>query len=172
MIGWILANRTLAEAMGVVALIGCIYLAWIHHDHTEQHVGAEACIQATTETKEVAVADNTGIEAAHAAQLTKVVAVYEEKLARDSADNADLAQRLSSALHQNPAPHPGAAACETAALPGLPESESAAQIRLGRLRADLKFVLDACDADHERVDGLNAAYEDWRQKMIEMNAQR
>jgi hypothetical protein len=170
MIAWILANRTLAEALAGVGLVVCIYLAWIHHDHTEQHVGAEACIQATTETKDVAGADNAGIEAAHAAQLQTVVETYDAKVITLSAGNAALSERLSNALRQSAVPDPGPAACQGSANAGLPESESAAQIRLGRLRADLKFVLDACDADHERVEGLNAAYEDWRKRMI--NAQR
>jgi hypothetical protein len=157
-------ERLGAEIAGAIILIGAFIGWWQLHNHTEQKLGAQKCILSETVVKNVVAADNSGLETAHAAQMTQVVAIYEQKLKDSAGTNASLAQRVhDSAVRQG-------AVCDPAGAPGpsypdrgLSESQSAT---LGRLQSDTAAVLDACDADHAKVILANAAYNDWRDKMV------
>jgi hypothetical protein len=166
-------ERLAFEIAGVGVLCGIFWGFWLTHNHTEQTLGAQHCIMETTEVKTAVVADNSQLVAAHAAQLTQVVAVYEQKLADSAGANADLARRLrDNAVRQSAAAGPGPVAAPGAADRGLHASESAAHPRPDRIAADTADVLDACDADHAKVTIVTQAYNDWRQRMIDANARR
>jgi hypothetical protein len=64
MIALLLANRTLAEAVGALFLIGAMWAAWIHHDHAEQRIGENTCEARLTLTKVQAQAE-TAAQLAH-----------------------------------------------------------------------------------------------------------
>lgn len=51
MIALLLANRTLAEAVGALLLMTVIWIAWVHHDHAEQAIGEHSCEARLTITK-------------------------------------------------------------------------------------------------------------------------
>jgi hypothetical protein len=164
-------ERIAAEIAGGLVLCAAFIGWWQMHNHTMQKIGAATCILSTTEVKTDVVKDNTGIEAAHAAQLTQVVAVYDKKLADSASANASLAARMHDyALRQSTVAGAGRAACPSDTERGLPAGESPPGAGLGRLADDTQAVLDACDADHGKVILVSAAYNDWRQKMIDANA--
>jgi hypothetical protein len=164
-------ERIAWEIGGATVLCAIFAGYWFTHNHTEQAIGAQHCIMETTDTKVEVVADNSQLVAAHAAQLTQVVAVYEQKLKDSAGANADLARRLhDNGVRQSALPGPRSAACDSGTDRGLSDSQSAAGP--GRVEADTAAVLDACDADHAKVTIIANAYNDWRQKMIDANAHR
>jgi hypothetical protein len=164
-------EKILSIALGALALSGAVVGWWVMHNHTEQKLGAQKCITSTTEVKAAVIQDDTGIEAAHAAQISKVVQTYEQKLHDASTANASLAGRLHDyAFRQSTVPGARSAACPSSPDPGLPASQSPADPGLGRVTADTQSLLDACDADHGKVTLVTDAYNDWRQRMIEANA--
>jgi hypothetical protein len=165
-------ERIAWEIGGAVVLCGIFAGYWLTHNHTEQAIGAQHCIMETTDTKVAVVADNSGLVAAHAAQLTQVVAVYEQKLNDSAGANADLARRLhDNGVRQSAVPGPRSAACASQPVGGLPESQGAAAAGPA-IEADTAAVLDACDADHAKLAIVAQAYNDWRQRMIDANAHR
>jgi hypothetical protein len=153
------------ETFAAIALFSSALLWWHLHNLNEQHQGAQACIQQTTETKAAAIRIDATDAIEQGRQLAQVVTTYDAKLQVESVGNALLAQRMRDA---NPVRHstvPGAS-CPAAQAPadrGIPDSESAA---IGRLANEYAKLLDACDANQARVEGLAAAYNDWRDRML------
>jgi len=163
-------ERLGAEILAAVLLTGAFIGWWQLHNDTEQKIGAEHCLISTTEVKTEVAEDNSGLVAAHAAQLTQVVAVYEQKLLDSAGANADLARRLhDNGVRQSAAPGPRSAACDGPPNRGLPAGESPADPG-PRITADTAAVLDACDADHAKLTIVTNAYNDWRQRMIDANS--
>ncbi len=166
-------QRAGAELLCLLLLIGLFAVYWHVHNGVEQTLGAQHCIKETTEVKGAVASDNSELVAAHAAQLSKVVAVYEQKLADSAGTNADLAQRLhDNGLRQSPIPGTGSPACGSKRDGGLPASESTLEPRSRRITDDTAAVFDACDADHAKLTIVTNAYNDWRQRMIDANAKR
>lgn len=147
------------EIAGAVALLVAAVILWKVHNWNEQKLGAQQCIQATTETKAAARAENIVDESKQAGVLAQA-ADYEKTIAGLHATNVDLARRLyaSNQVRAGRLPDPGAAACDATAERRLPDSERAA--RLAR-------VLDTCDTDHAKVIGLAKAYESARQLALD-----
>ena len=165
-------ERIAWEAGGALVLCGIFAGYWFTHNHTEQASGAQHCIMETTEVKTEVATDNSELVAGHAAQLTQVVAVYEQKLKDSAGANADLARRMhDNGVRQSAVSGPRSAACSGTADRGLPESQSAAGAG-SAIEADTAAVLDACDADHAKLAIVAQAYTDWRQRMIDANAHR
>lgn len=159
-------QRIGAEALGAMLLCGAFFGWWTYHDHAEQKLGAQACLQATTVTKSVAKQEVVTDEAAQAADINTVVKGYDAKVLALSTSNDDLAGRLSAAVRQNRVSDPETPACPVAPDRGLSESESTARERLGRVRADLKSVLDACDANQVKTEDLAQIYDGERERAI------
>lgn len=158
-------ERYAVELIALLVLAGGGVLWWKLHNAGERRAGAQACIQATTETKATAVKADTADADAQAAQLQAIVRGYDAKIAALSANNVALAQRLrDNAVRAGAVPHPGSPAGSPAEQSGLPESESAVADRFWSI--DLAATLDACDANQARVEGLEQTYNDWRQRML------
>jgi hypothetical protein len=166
-------QRAGAELLGILALIGGFILYWNLHNHAEQKIGATACIISTTEVKADVVRDDSAIQAAHAAQLSLVVQTYDKNLTDSHADSALLAQRLRDYEVRQSA-SAGARCSAPGGSPhgGLPAIQSPADGGPGRIADDTAAVLNACDADHAKLILVTAAYNDWRQRMIDLNATR
>jgi hypothetical protein len=155
-----LLERIAIEIAGGIAALAAVLIWWHVHNANEQKLGARECIQTTTIDKTQAKAEVASDQAAQAAFLPKVVQGYETKVASLQSANDDLAGRLSAlgAIRPSGMPNSRSAACPGAADRGLSQSESAAQERLGRIRADLKLVLDACDANQVKTESLAEIY--------------
>ena len=82
------------ELAGAVLMVAAFIGWWQMHNHAEQKIGATQCIISTTEVKATALATDTGIEAAQAAQLNEVVKTYATQLADSAATNSALADRV------------------------------------------------------------------------------
>ena len=145
-------DRLLAQISVAVVLVAAL-AGWLAvHNHHEQAIGAQACVQDTTMTKSTAAADTAALEAAHAAQLTQVVAIYDEKLKNSLAANADLAQRL----HDYPLR--GGTVSAVGAPAGFvcrPAAESASDRAVVNAA---QAVIDACTADAIELAGVQAAW--------------
>lgn len=152
----------------VLALIGSGVFAgwWALHNRHEQSIGATACLQATTVTKTEAKEEVKQTEAAQAVDINAVVKGYEFKVLALARSNDDIAGRLSDSLRQNRVPHSGSAACANAADPGLPKGQSEAAERSARIRADIKLVLDACDANQVKTEDAAAIYNGVRDRAL------
>jgi hypothetical protein len=162
-------ERLGAEIAGAMVLCGLFIGWWQLHDHSEQKIGAQQCITATTEVKATAQAADTGIEAAQAAQLNEALKSYaKQKQLDDSANRAlsvrvrDYALRAGAVCNTRPAAGP------SGADRGLPTSQSAPVPGSHSIAADTQAVLDACDADHDKLTLVTKAYNDWRDRMIAM----
>jgi hypothetical protein len=154
-------ERLGAELAGALLLVGCFVGWWQLHNRTEQHIGATQCVAATTITRKDAVRDDQGIEAAHAAQLTQVVAIYDQKLADSLHANDGLARRLHDyALRQGAVscagPAPGAAA-SAGALPGGAGRPQPKADPFG-IDAATQAVIDAAAADNLLLEACRAAW--------------
>jgi hypothetical protein len=149
------------EAAGVLTLCIAFWGFWTMHNHTEQNLGAQACIQSTTETKVAAAQDNTAIEAVHAAQLQAVVDIYDEKLKVASAASAGLAQRMhNDQVRQGAVSRVGAPAgvlCSTAPESGGPRGVEAAPDPFGTIAAEQTYI-DACTSDANALAGIQAGW--------------
>jgi hypothetical protein len=155
------------ELAGAVLMVAAFIGWWQMHNHAEQKIGATQCIISTTEVKATALATDTGIEAAQAAQLNEVVKTYATQLADSAATNSALADRVRDyALRSGAVCHSGPAAAGGSTHGGLPASQTADAARPSRLAADTDALLNACDADHDKVILLTNAYNDWRDRMI------
>ena len=163
-------QRLAAEALGAALLCGAFFGWWKLHNHEERRLGAAACIQATTISKSVAKQELTSDQTAQAADINTVVKGYDSKVVSLSASNDDLSRRLSDAVRQNGVSHPGPAACPSAADPGLSQGESSARERLGQVRADLKAVLDACDANQVKTEDMAMIYDKMRARALAAGA--
>lgn len=160
-------ERLAFEIAGAGVLCGIFWAFWLTHNHTEQAVGAQHCIMETTEVKTEVAADNSALIAAHAAQLTQVVATYEKHLTDSAGANADLARRLhDNGVRESAAAGARCAAGAGAADPGLRPSQSAAAAGPDRVAADTAALLDACDATEGKLTIVTDAYNDWRNRMI------
>jgi hypothetical protein len=125
---------------------------WNFHNRKEENIGAQACIQATTETKKEAIADNVITIDQHNQAISAVVKSYESRI-KDLADsNGDLAQRLHDAN-----------AIRKPAVPAL--AAAAAGMGSGEGRPDTGGLTD-CDRREAEVASYCAV------KMIELNAIR
>jgi hypothetical protein len=158
-------ERYAIEFAGVLILCGAFIGWWTMHNHGEQRIGAQACIQSTTEVKADAVHDNSDIEAAHAAQLSKVVAVYEQKLNDSAGLNAGLAQRLhDDAVRESTVRRVASAAARilaTTRKPGEAQGAAATDDPFGIIGATQDYI-DACSADARSLSALQAA---WRSQV-------
>jgi hypothetical protein len=160
-------ERIAAELAGAAALILAAFIWWHVHNAGEQKLGAQACIQATTITKQAAASDAAADQTAQAAEISEVLISHDAKLLTLDAGNAGIARGLSNdALRPNGVPHPGSLTCQGAAEPGLPPGESEAQLRLERIQADLTAVLNACDANQVRTEDLATIYNGVRDRAI------
>ena len=156
------------EIVAALLLIAGFVGYWQLHNHVEQQIGAQGCLQSTTETKSEVIADNRVDAAESAAQLANVVRVYDEKLSNLQRDNAALARGVSdNALRRSAADDPRSAACGAAPDRRLPGSESEAEARRELIATDVEQLLTACDADHAKLDGAVSAYDAARQRAIE-----
>lgn len=151
-----------------IALVGTGAVAgwWALHNRHEQNLGATACLQATTIPKQEAVAEVKQTEAAQAVDINAVVKGYELKVVSLSRSNDDIAGRLSAALRASRVSNPGSAACANAPDPGLSKGESEAAERLARIRADIKLVLDACDANQVKTEDAAMIYNRVRERAL------
>ncbi len=149
------------EIAGGLLLCVAFVSWWALHNHAEQQLGAQACIQATTETKATAVAADSSIEAAHAAQISKVVAVYEQKLNDSRGANADLAKRLHDyALRTGAVPRSAGVACSASGSGAEPRGDRGAESPADPFGVDAATaaLIDACTADAEELTALQAAW--------------
>ncbi len=149
------------EAFAGVVLLGGFVGWWQLHDHAERKIGAAQCIQSTAEVASAAVRDDTSIEAAHAAQLSKVVAVYETKLADSAGANADLARRLhDDALRQSALPGPRGAPRAAAGAGAIPGGAGGAQTQADPFGIDsaTQALIEACASDANELTALQEAW--------------
>lgn len=154
-------QRLGAEIAGGVILCVAFISWWALHNHSEQKIGAAACIQATTETKATAVVADSTIEAAHAAQISKVVAVYEQKLSDSAHANDGLALRLRNyALRTSPVPAVRDVACRAVAAGTLPGGDRGVEPAADPFGVDAatQAVIEACAADSAALTALQAAW--------------
>jgi hypothetical protein len=166
-------ERFAAEIVGALVLTGAFFGWWKLHNHEEQNLGAQNCIQQTTVTKSVAVERNLADASAQADQLKAVAASYDARLADLSRGNDDLVRRLRLAsVRRGPMCDTGPAAAKAAADAGLSNGEGETRSRPDPIADDTRAVLDACDADYSKMIGLADAYNDWRDRMIKENGQR
>ncbi len=154
------------EAFGVVALCGLFFAWWALHNHTEQKIGAQACIQSTTEVRADAVRDDSDIEAAHAAQLGKVVAIYDQKLQDSANANAGLAGRLLyDQIRAGTVRRVAAAAARALGTTGKSSEAAGASTAndpFGITSATQDYI-NACSAD---ARALNALQDAWRSQLL------
>lgn len=158
-------QRLAAELLAGVALCAAFWGLWVSHNHTEQGIGAQACVQSTTETRaEVVTANQTDVALA-AGQLQLVVKTYDDHVADLARSNADLARRLhDSSVRQSAAPGSGSAAGQVCTV-DVPAGQSGARDAARIEQATVRVFTD-CDADHEALIGVTAAYNDWRARML------
>lgn len=147
-----LTTRLWIEIAGAVILCTAIVSLWIGHNHKERAIGAVACIQSTSATKEVATDRTQAIEIAHATQLAKVVKIYEDRAATDRANAAGLAQRLHDADSLRRRTVPGVV---TAAGEVHPGAVDAAPSEREKQYAD---SLTVCVANADELDAIRAAW--------------
>src|SRR4029077_14788135 len=142
------------EIAVALLLVACFVGWWKLHNHTEQAIGAQQCIEHVTETKSEVVADNRVDQAQSAAQLANVVRVYDDKVSALQRDNAALSRGVfNQPVRASAAADPRPAACGAAPERGLSDREIEAAARQSVLATDLEAVLNACDADHAKLDG-------------------
>lgn len=169
-------ERIALEVAGGIAAIGAILLWWHLHNAAEQHQGAEACIQATTETKQAAVADAHQVEAAQAVDVQTVIRGYDAKVASLSSSNADLAQRLSArgAVRacgvSGAGPDPGAAPADRGLAGGQSQAAQGSAAAAVDVDADYKQLLAAGDACEVKLEGLTDIYQRMRDRAIAARA--
>src|SRR6266852_3414823 len=112
------------EIVAALILVACFVGWWKLHNNTEQQIGAQQCIEHTTETKTEIVADNRVDQAQSAAQLANVVRVYDEKVSSLQRDNTALARSVfNQPVRARPAADPGPATCGAAPERGLSDRE-------------------------------------------------
>jgi hypothetical protein len=154
-------ERLGAELAGALLLCGGFVLWWHLHNHAEQQLGAAVCIQSTTEVRADAVRDDTEVEAAHAAQLSQVVAVYDQKLEDSAHANDGLAVRLHhDALRQSAVSCASAVAGRAsgpAALAGGDPGTRSPADPYG-IDAATQAVIAACSADAAELAAIQAAW--------------
>jgi hypothetical protein len=157
-------ERIAGEVIGALLLIMASVVWWKIHNHTEQQLGAVACIAQTTETKAQAVGANTTDAAIGAAQLQLVVKTYDDQVADLQRGNADLVQRL----HDNQVRAKSVSGTGSAAAGDLcPVDLSDGQRRAldARIAAEAK-VLDDCDADYAGRVAVIKAYNQVRARAL------
>lgn len=170
-------EKILATVVGLLISSGAALGWWVHHNHAEQKIGAVACIQANTETKQTAVADNAADATDQAKQLTAVVETYDKKVADLSRSNATLAASLHAAnrVHQSSVPGAGSATGTDLCPVELPErqgdADRASARGLALERAETQ-VFNDCDADWGALQVAVTAYNDWRDRIIAENKTR
>lgn len=153
------------EIAAALMLCGAFVGWWTYHNHAEQKIGAQACIQSTTETKREVIADNAADAGAEAHQLTVAVQTYAQQVSDLSSRNADLAQRLhDNPIRQIPASRPGSAAAGAGCALDLPDGQAGA--RAAAIDAATKKIFDDCDADYAGRVAVIGAYNEWRERMI------
>lgn len=155
------------EALGGILGIAAVLLWWNLHNLTEQKIGAAACIQTTTITKQEAHTDVASDQAAQAVDINAVVQGYETKVLSLSRSNDDLARRLSTsgAVCPSRVPDPRPAAGANAADAGLPagKDKSAAG---SPLAGDLSELLAAADANQVKAEDCAKLYNGVRDRAI------
>lgn len=160
----------LAAAAGAL-LLGSLLTWWHVHNLNEQHAGAQACLQASTETKTDVIADNAAGAGAQAVDLQLVVKTYDDKVKSLAADNADLARRLHNGqVRQSAAANPGSAAAGAGCAIFLPAAQSDA--RAAAIEVATKKIFDDCDADYAGRLAVIDAYNKNRERTIAEAAAR
>jgi len=155
------------EIAAALILLACFVGWWKLHNNTEQQIGAQQCIEHTTETKSEVAADNRVDAAESAAQLANVVRVYDEKVSTLQRDNVALARSVfDQPLRASAAANPRSTACRAAPDAGLQQSESEAAARRQLVAADLVDVFNACDKLSAQLDGAVSAYDAARERAI------
>jgi hypothetical protein len=140
MIALLLANRGLAEIVGVMLLLIGGYAAWVHHDHFEQGLGEAACEQKVTETKAQAESAQEQKDKDYAEQTHNAQVQHDAELAGLHPVTTPLiVYRNSPALCSNPVPNPAAA----------PSSTSARGAVVGGSGVDLRPAVDAFERKYE-----------------------
>lgn len=156
------------EILGVILLCGGFVTWWSVHNHQEQKIGAQACIQATTETKQTAVDSNAEDAKAQAIVLQQKVATYEQQMGDLQRGNADLVQRLhDSTVRAGAVRHSGSAAAGDLCPIELPAGQSGP---VDAIAAAETRVFNDCDQDHAVAVAVIGAYNDVRSRAIEKNA--
>lgn len=158
-------------AAGVIAallLAIAIIIWWNLHDRTEQKIGATACIQSTTETKQTAAAAVATTEEAQHEDIDEVKKRYAQQVQDLSASNADLARRLSTrgAVCTSGVPDPGSAPRGDAANGRLVPSEGHPEA------SQLERILDAGDANQIKIEDCASIYNKVRDRAIAAEAAR
>jgi hypothetical protein len=153
-------------AAGVIAalLLAIAIIIWWHlHNRTEQKIGATACIQSTTETKQAAVTNVATTEAEQHIDVNAIIRGYDAKVQSLSSANDALARRLSasSAVCSSSVPNPGPAA-----------DPNAADRRVGKSESQLERILDAGDANQIKVEDCADLYNKVRDRAIAAEAAR
>lgn len=167
-------EQILAGLVALLASAGVVAGLWISHNHAEQKLGAQQCIQTTTIDHTEAKADVASDQAAQAVDIKAVVQGYETKVLSLQHDNDDLAGRLlaSGAVRPRGVPNPGSASQPNCPLPGLPAGESEAAGRSAAItQADLTAVLNAADANQVKTEDCAKLYNGVRDRAIAAAAQ-
>jgi hypothetical protein len=167
-------EKILAGLVALMASAGVIAGLWISHNHAEQKLGAQQCIQTTTIDHTEAKADVASDQAAQAVDIKAVVQGYETKVLSLQHDNDDLAGRLlaSGALRPRRVPDSGSAAGANCPVPGLSAGESEAAGRSAAItQADLTAVLNAADANQVKTEDCAKIYNGVRDRAIAAAAQ-
>jgi len=151
--------RLYAEiAIGVVA-VGMSIAWWVGHNNKEQNIGAQQCIEKTTETKQEATINVDAINQDHAKQLADVVQSYDAKLAAEHAGALSLADRLrvaDSALRAKPLPNVAAAAGQVCSA----QVDAATR----QLESEHAESFAACLENQDEIVALRAAWDEQAKK--------
>lgn len=151
-----------------IALVGILVGWFLWHNASERREGAQVCIQSTTEVKQAAVAHVAVDEKANHDQIKTEVDSYGKKLTDLQSANDDLSRRLSNALRASAVRNTGSAAGNCPTDAGLPSSKSEAEqgSSAATIAADVKSVLDACDANQLKVESANNIYNGVRDRAL------
>ena len=153
------------EILGGIGALAAVLIWWHVHNLNEQHVGAQACLLSTTETKTEAIASNTALVGAQGVDLKLVVKTYEDKVNLLAADNAGLARRLhDSQVRQGPAANTGTAAAGAVCAVDVPAGQG--DPGAVAIEAASKKIFDDCDADYAGRVAVIEVYNQWRDRMI------
>lgn len=163
-------QRIGAEIIGGIVLIAAVLIWWNLHNRSEQKIGAQACIQATTVDKTEAHADVVSTQAAQAVDIQAVVQGYETKVISLQHGNDDLARRLSTsgAVCPGRLPDPRPTAGANSADAGLASGKREAQPGppAEQLRTDLDHLLAAGDANQVKTEDCAKLYNSVRDRAI------
>jgi hypothetical protein len=164
---------TSLERLGIeiaagLLLIGIFAGWWQVHNHTQQKIGAAACVAQTTETKASAVTENKTDVALQVEQLKLVVKTYDDQIVDLHRGNADLVKRLhDDALRAKPVRDPRGTAGEDLSAIDISAGQSRAlsthRAALDRAEAQ---VLGDCDDDFAKLQAVTTAYNDVRARAI------